>query len=186
MDFGEGHTNSKVAHSDACRRRIYKEFRRANGDNWAKEQHETERQPKAAVSSTPAPADVDLDAADFDGDQPPTKKTRVDNSRATHGPHEIFEGKTWQEYAAAQLADGMSGFAVGCAARTTFEAEFRAAAQQERDKAGWAEPPGPRRFRVPSDRPANDFQHGEDDGYGGGLGPEQDYGVNSPLGDNNP
>ena len=77
-------------------RRIYKEFRRANDDKWVKAQRETERKP---MPSTPAPADVDLDAADFDGDQPPTKKTRVDNSRATHDPHETCEDMTWEEYA---------------------------------------------------------------------------------------
>ena len=152
--------------------RIYKEFRRANDDKWARVQRETERQPTAPVASTPA--DVGLDAADFDGDQPPMKKTRVDNSRATHGTHETFESKAWNEYAAAQLANGLSAFDVGYPARGMLEQEFRAAAQQDRDQACWAEPTGPMRFRRPSDRPANDFQHGVDDGYGGGLGPEQE------------
>ena len=125
-----------MAHNDECRRRIYKEFRRANDGKWAKAQRETERQPKAPVASIPAAADVDLDAADFDGDQPPTKKTRVDNSGATHDPHETVDGKTWDEYAAAQLASGLPASAVSNPARGVLEREFRAAAQQEREDAG--------------------------------------------------
>ena len=60
LELGQGHTNSKVAHNDECRMRIYKEFRRANDDKWVKVQRETERKP---MPPTPAPADVDLDAA---------------------------------------------------------------------------------------------------------------------------
>ena len=90
---------------------MYKEFRRANDDKWANVQRENERQPKAPAASTPAPADVDHDAANFDRDQPPTKKTRVDNSRATHDPHETFEDMMWEEYAT------INGIAADSAAR---------------------------------------------------------------------
>ena len=79
---------------------------------------------------TPAPADVDLDAADFDGDQPPTKKTRVDNSRATHDPHETFQDMTWLEYAS------FNGIDLNSAVTHMLEAEFRAAAKKEREQAG--------------------------------------------------
>ena len=34
-----------------------------------------------------------------------------------------------------------------------WERQWRAKAKQERDKAGWAEPPGPKRVRVPSEGP---------------------------------
>ena len=99
------------------------------------------------MPATPVPGDVNLDAADFDGDAPPKKKTRVDNSRATHDPHETFEGKTWLEYASANNLDlGANG-----EVSRMWERQWRAKAQQERDKAGWAEPPGPKRVRVPSD-----------------------------------
>ena len=75
------------------------------------------------------------------------RRRGVDNSRATHDPHETFEGKTWLEYASANKLDlGANG-----EVSRMWERQWRAKAQQERDKAGWAEPPGPKRVRVPSD-----------------------------------
>ena len=101
-ELGDGHTNAKVAQNDECRQRINKEYRRANDDKWANVQREGERKPDVAnvrpggTAGDGGVADVDLDAAGFDGDQPPTKKARVGNARATHDPNETHEGETWE------------------------------------------------------------------------------------------